>query len=136
MAAPNPQGSVPPPGLDEAIRAALTKALGAANLQDKAFGYGKPKAGVLVGKHNAVWSTVRLLAGADLNDVEVPHSLGDVPVVCQLHHWDNATTPDVFFIARPILAHKWTKSTCRVAVKMSGSGSADDTVLTFLVGGE
>lgn len=133
-----PQGAIPTQAIDTAVRRALTKALGASNMQDRALGHGRPKNGALVGKQNAVWANVVLTSATvpDPLNVDVAHNLGAVPVVCNLVHWENANTPDVFFIVRPVNQHKWTRSSCTVAYVKSGTGNVDGTVLTFMVGGE
>jgi hypothetical protein len=132
-----PKGALPSAAIDEAVSRALARRLGAANMQDRALGYGRPKHGELAGKQNAVWSEVEIKAADDPSDLEVPHALGSVPVFCTLMFWDNPTTADVFVAARPVFVHRWTTSTCRVAVaKVSGAGTLAGTRLTFLVGGE
>ena len=132
-----PKGGFPTALVQELINQSLGRALGDANFADRALGFGKPEHGRLVGKQRAVWSQVRITAAMNLADVEVPHNLGMVPVVCTLHHWENTLTPDVFLAARPVRVERWTATTCRVAIlKTGGAGAVDGTLATFMVGGE
>lgn len=129
-----PQGVITVEDFEGVVRALA--AIGSANMHDRALGFGTPKHGALVGKLNAVWSEVVITAATDLTSVDVPHNLGSVPVLCELTHSDNPASPDVFFVARPVNQHLWTKSTAVVAVaKAAGAGTVVGARLTFRVGG-
>ena len=134
MAAPKPQGVITTEDFEGLVRA--LGSIGAANMHDRAIGFGRPKHGALVGKFNAVWSEVVIGAATDLSQVDVPHSLGAVPVRCILEGWSD-TAADIAVAATPVFQERWTNTTAIVRVfKVLGAGSLVGARLSFMVGGE
>ena len=133
MARPSGQAPSTSAGTDE-HRQSLNRAVGAANAQDRAWGYGVPKDGALAGKNNAVWAKV-LLPSADGN-ITVPHALGQKPVVCELKHVEMppGVTP-MHVSAQPYNYDDWTTTTCQVHIHVI-AGAASNVVGVFLVKGE
>ncbi|MGH9204501.1 MAG: hypothetical protein ACRD2A_25005, partial [Vicinamibacterales bacterium] len=110
----------------------VLKRIGRGDLERRSVGLGDPEKGGRAGKLNADWSQVDL-TGLDLNNIDVPHTLGVVPTTCDLKEWVNDSTPSTFLIARPVDKHLWTGSNCRVSIVVQ-SGAQAGTVARFLVG--
>lgn len=117
----------------EVLGRALNRGLGSSNLQRRALGAGTPEHGADAGVENAVYAQVKL-SGASPGTFDVPHNLGQVPVLCQLVEWDNPLTPATFLIARPVSKDKWTATTCRVSV-YAAAGALAGCLATFKVKG-
>lgn len=129
-----PAGTIPGELVDELLEQLLQR-IGDANIPPGAIGHGKMEH---LGKPkglNQQWVKVNL-TGLDLDNVDVPHTLGAVPEYCALWETENTTTPATFLQARPVEKDKWTVSNCRVAINVNAVGSATDCIATFQVGGE
>jgi hypothetical protein len=119
--------------IEQAVRKVLTE-LGAANLRERALGYGTLKDGENVGKQNAVAATIRL---SGPGEYEVPHKLGTKPVLCELKKVVSAVgaTPVPHASASPVRESEWTETTCRVNIILTSAGTLSNTVATFIIKG-
>jgi len=126
-------GRVPMSEVSDVLGRALNRGLGQANMERRSLGVGVPAHGNDVGVHNAVYAQVKL-SGASPGTFDVPHSLGEVPTLCELVEWDNPLTPATFLIARPVSKDKWTATTCRVQV-LAAAGALTGCLATFKVQG-
>jgi hypothetical protein len=129
-----PSGSrVPLSEVPDTLGRALNRGLGQANMERRALGSGVPQHGNEAGVQNAVYSQVKL-SGASPGIFDVPHNLGEVPVLCELVEWDNPLTPATFLIARPVNKDKWTATACRVQI-LAAVGAFAGCLATFKVKG-
>lgn len=107
--------------------------LGDANMQDRALGWGKPAHGNDAGKQDAVWATVKLVAGT--NVYRVSHTLRHRPGFAKEWESVNTTTPASHYSVIPWLKEKWNDTTCFVRVDVI-VGNLAGGVVTLLIGGE
>ena len=130
MTLPRSSGVTPAPssGADDPLRGRL----GAANMQQRAVGFGQVLHLKPVGGLNAVYSIVDLGKESQAN-VNVPHNLGQIPVWCMLLEL-NGNGTNVMGIGTPVRKDLWTVTSCRMALYFN-IGGMTGTTATFLVAG-
>lgn len=128
-------GQVPSQASAHAAASALTSALGEANLQKEALGFGQPADGGAMGRFAAVWAK-GALTGATSQILDLPHSLGRVPVSVVLDHVDCPPgTEPMHVSAQPYDKDKWTATLCRMHIYLVGP-TRSNNVGVFQVRGE
>jgi hypothetical protein len=127
-------GVVPPPEASSPLADPLRGRLGAANLQDRAIGVGAIAHLKPAGKLNAVYSVVNL-TNLDQNNVDVPHSLGQIPAWCLLVELNGAVGSLAVGSASPVKKDQWTVTNCRMAVRFHVGGMAGTQAVFMVAGG-
>ncbi len=125
-------GVVPPPGADPTVATTLRGNIGAANLQTRAVGVGTVKHLAPAGRLNACYSVVNL-TNEDQNNINVPHSLAQVPSWCLLLEVTSAGGT-VVAAASPVRKDQWTVTSCRMAMRFHVGGMSGSQGV-FLVAG-
>lgn len=127
--APQPSAAA----IDEAVRRAISD-LGESHFRPKSLGYGKREDGAKVGANNAVRVLIRLNGPGTY---DVPHSLGSVPVACELKSVvsTSGANPPPHASATPVRMGEWTDTNCRVDI-VALAGSLVNCEAEFIVKGE
>lgn len=107
------------------------------DLENKTLGVGDPNsADRSAGKHRAVWSKVNLsgLGAGPVAEVDVPHTLGVVPKVCELKGYTNHASAGTFIVASEARRENWSHSHVHMSLRLL-SGSFVGCAADFLVSG-